>query len=377
MLGFNDQDLAANRDGRLGQGQVPRLMWSGAWRLIVGPAVLIFSLALAVSAVDYALAAVVILVFAGLSLFLTWLGFAFLVDAIDGRVAFVTGLLQPNMVSGKTTSYYADCGPVHKLISHSAYEALPRGLTCHLYYAPGSRSLLSIEPASEGEPKPDHPFGPDSAHVWDRVRVSWVAITIGVLAVLFSVHSATVAHPARPVPVGGTVSDYREYHGKSTHRELYLGSDPGAYTPYAEDSYSPPAPSFGTLIGKELVLYVNDGTRDVLAINDGDGLYASDWYLNPEHQRESEVDQAVIAGLISLFVMAAGVVGLFYRRLFPGRVFASEQAPSDPLFARTPLYSLPSIAPPRVRPWHSNWGPAAVLVGVGCVVFVILAIATH
>lgn len=382
LLRFSPEDLAANRDGRLGPGQVPRLAWSGIWRLVAGPVILIASLAFAVALLDVPLASIALLFFAGVGLVLTWTGFAFLVDAVDGQVAFVTAPLKPRVVRGKTTTYYANCGPVSKMINSHAYEGLPRGLTCHLYYGPGSRSLLSIEPASETEPKPAHPFGPDSAHVWDRLRVSWVAITVGLLGILVGAHGIAVAHPAHPVPVEGKVASYDETHGKSTHRYLYLEGDGDSYTPYSEDEYSPPAPPFATLTGRNVVLYVDEGSRDVLAINDGEQLHAYDWYLHPDHEKTYQTVLAVIAGVISLLAIAGGAVAI----LVGPRIAAAAQppaapaqgAPPDARYSGTPRYAMPSLyAPPSVRPWHANWAAVLVVLVVSVAVAVLIAVSTR
>lgn len=357
-------------------------MWSGIWRVVLGPALLIGGLAFAVALLDMSVVAAFMLLFVGIGLGLTWVGFAFLTDAIDGRVAYITAPLESRVVRGKTTTYYADCGPVSKMINSRAYEGLPRGLTCHLYYAPGSRSLLSIEPATDGEPKPAHPFGPDSAHVWDRLRVSWVAVTVGVLGILIAAHGFQVAHPAHPVPVEGTVASYDETHGKSTHRYLYLKGDPDSYTPYAEDAYSPPMPAFGTLQGRNVVLYVDDGTRDVLAVNDGEQLHAADWYQNPDHEKTFDTVLAAIAGVISLLAIAGGVAGI----VFGPRIAAatrptsppSQPAPSDALYASTPAFSMPALyAPPSVRPWHTNWVIVLGLTLAGAAVGLLIALTTH
>lgn len=335
---------------------------------MVGPIVLIGSVVAALTILpELVLATLVALFAAGVALVITWYGFAFLADAHDGRVAFVTSLLSTRMVSGKSTTYYADCGPVSKMISSRAYGGLPRGVTCHLYYAPGSRSLLSIEPASANEPKPEHPFGPDSAHVWDRLRWSWVAVTVGVLGLALAAHAVAVAHPAHPVRVGGTVSDYYLSRGKVTSRSLWLAGDGNPYVPQSEGAYEPPLDSFSNLIGKEVVLYVDQGTRNVLAINDGDTLHAADWYLHPENEKSFQVINGLIVGGASLFVFGVGVAGILFARwraVNPAAPAAPGPA-SDPLFAHTPMYSgSPLYAPPEVRAPQANWAPALVLVGV-------------
>ena len=326
------------------------------------------------------------LLFAAFGLVLTWAGFAFLTDALDRNVGFVTAAMHPNVVRGKTSSYYADIAPVRKQISRRVYDSLPSGLRCHLYYAPGSRSLLSIEPATESEPKPDHPFGPDSAHVWNRVRGAWIALTIGVLGIFLGAYALSIAHPARPVRVDGTLADYVETHGKSTTRTLYLAGSSTSYMPYGENSYRPPAPDYYSLIGHELVLYVDAGTTNILAINDGGTLYASDWYLNPDHERTNLILNAVAVMVLSLFAAAAGAYSILPAQWRPVMPFAaaatpdiaSDVASTNPAFARTPMYSGSSLyMPPTVRPIHTSWAAAMALVLVGIALFAGLAVVTR
>lgn len=365
LLRFSDADLAANRDGRLGPGQIPRLMWSGLWRLVAGPAIAIVFLAFSLVTLDTILISLLMLIGVAFGLWLTWIGFAFLVDALDRNVAFVTGRLVANAVVAKTTTYYADIGPVHKRISRRTYDSLP-SLMCHLYYAPGSRSLLSIEPADEAQPKPAHPFGADSAHVWDRLRLSWIVVTVGVLGLLIAVYGLAVAHPAHAVPVEGTVLDYVESHGKTTTRDLFLGDYSEPFTPYAEDDYSPSVQPFATLIGRSVVLYVDEGTRNVLAINDGEQMHTSDWYVNPGHEQGSLLLQATAAGVISLLVVGVGV----YRIRSGLRPAQSNQASWQAV--------MPSrIAPPSVRHWYANWAAVVAMTLVGAFMGLVFALATH
>ena len=351
FLDFKPDDLAANRAGSLSSGQVGRLSWSGIWRLVVGPVLLVGGVIVAL-VFDLAFVALTALAFAAYGLYLTWHGFAFLVDGYDGAVAFTTAPLRRRMVRTKNGyQYYANIGPVTKSISMTAYSGLPEGLNCHLYYAPGCRSLLSTEPVTAEEPKPDHPFGPDSAHVWDRVRWSWVLIVIGAVGVLIGAHVIVTAHPAYLVRVGGTISNYSETHGKTTSRYLYLAGDPEAYTPQSEGSYSPAAPDFYSLTGKEVVLYINKGTRDILALNDGDQVYAADWYLHPEHQTVYEATNGSATAVVSLIAILVGLGMLGFGRR---RGASSAADPSAPP---------PLIAPPTVRSPQAFW-PAALVLGV-------------
>jgi hypothetical protein len=361
FLGFSDDDLAANRAGRLSSGQYGRLRSSGAWLLVLGPPILVVAAILALQS-GVALIAVVALVAAGLGLYLTWRGFAFTTDAHDGAVAYLTGLLRRRIVRGRYgPTYWATIGPVSTRITRTAYDSLPEGMSCHLYYAPGCRHLLSVEPASSDEPKPDHPFGPDSAHAWDRLRWSWVLITIGALGLLIGAHAVAISHPAHPIQVAGTISDYVETHGKTTTRSIYLVGDPQSFVPEREDSYSPAPPAFGSLIGREVVLYVDNGTRNVIALETGDQLYSGDWYLHPEHETAFDAVNGAITAAASAISMVVGIGMIAIGR----RRTATAQ---DAEWSVPPLY-----APPTVRPIRTFWRATIVIAVVVSAVFLAFA----
>jgi len=353
-LHFKDEDVAANRDGRLSSRQRRRLLWSAAWRLVLGPVIAAGSAAIAATVLDIAIAEILALIALGLGLMLAWTGFAYLVDAVAGMVAFVTSSLQTYVVRGKSTTYYVGIGPVQKAIGRKTYGAMGAfaGASCHLYYAPGCRSLLSLEPASATEPLPAHPFGPDSAHAWDRLRWSWIALTVGVFAALIGAHLIAAAHPAHPVAVAGVMSNYVETHGKSTSRTIYMDNG-NSYTPQAEDSYTP-IPDFSALIGRRVVLYIDQGTTDVLAINDGDTTYAGDWYLHPDHRTAYEVTNGVVTSLIGGFILAGGV-WLLLRDRRRAEQYAGRAA---------------AYTPPTVYPVRAQW-PALVAVAGDLGLFVI------
>jgi hypothetical protein len=367
-LHFKDEDLTDNRDARLSPRQKRRMVWSGIWRLVIGPPLAVLPMVFALQ-IDIGVVIVLMLLLTALGLFFTWLGFAFLVDALEGSVAFLTGPLKGKRVQTKNGyTYWATIGPVSKQINARVFQVLPTGVSCHLYYAPACRSLLSVEPASETEPKPAHPFGPDSAHVWDRLRSSWVVITVGVLAIPIGAHVVAGAHPARAIAVEARISNYVEVHGKSTSRTFYL-ADGSTYTPQREDYYSPPAPVFSTLIGRQVTLYVNAGTSDVIGIYDGEQTYGADWYLHPEHQTTNEVlnGVAVIAlGALSLLV-GVGMIAYNRRR-------STAEAPALADFGPPPsrLY-----APPSVRPVSQLWPAAALFTAVALTLLLVLGLAAR
>jgi hypothetical protein len=362
FLTFSDADLAANRAGQLSPAQYRRLRWSGIWRLVMGPPLMV-SGAVAAFLVDYPLVPLFALLMAGLGLYLTWRGFAFLVDGTDRTVAYLTASLRRRATATKGGYVYsADIGPVSQSITVGAYNSLPDGVACHLYYAPGCRSLLSAEPASAEEPKPAHPFGPDAAHAWDQLRVSWVLFTVGALGVLVGAHEAATAHPAHAVAVTGLVANYVERHAKSTSRDLYLAGDPDSYSLQIEDSYAPPSPPFSSLIGRSVVLYLNEGTRNVIGLNDGEVLHAAALYLHPENQT---IFQAVLGAVNAALSMITFLVGLFLLmigRRRSRRATGSDTAPPE------------RYTPPTVRPARTGLAPTVLVAAVLATVAALLAL---
>jgi hypothetical protein len=366
-LAFGDADLASNRAGDLSPGQRSRLLWSGIWRLVVGPPLVIGPIAVA-AVFDLAPVHIALLLFASFGLYLTWHGFAFVMDSTANAVAFVTGPMRLSAVRGRYGyTYYARIGPVAKQITRTAYDSLPEGRSCNLYYAPGCRSLLAIEPASADEPKPAHPFGADSAHAWDRIRWSWVAITMGAVGLLMGAHAIVVAHPAHPVAVEGTMASYVERHGKSTTRTIYMAGVDGSFTPQSEGSYDPPVAPFADFIGRPVTLYVNEGTSDVIAFNDGEVVHTTDWYVHPEHQTIYMATNGAITAAISALAILGGVIGVVF-----GRRRIARTATEEPDAAWRPRYLPPTVHEP-VAVW-----PAGLLVAAGAITTALaLAAAAH
>lgn len=126
---------------------------------------------------------------------------------------------------------------------------------------------------------------------------------------------------------------------------------------------------FENLIGKEIVLYVDRGTANVLAVNDGDQLHAGDWYLHPEREWWSDIANAAAVGLVGLAFLGGGIATL--RRRERGMQV------TDPMFARTPLYATPGIMPPSVRPWYANWAAVLAFTLTGTALGLVVALIAH
>ena len=169
-LRFNDEDIAFNRDGRLSPRQRRQLLWSATWRLVLGGAISVVAALVGAITLDSALAILVALAGLLYGLYFTWIGFATMVDATAGAVAYVTAPLKTREFRGRSVNYFVDVGPITKRLKRNAFASIRSGDTYHLYYAPGCRTLLSLEPAAASEPLPAHAFGSDSAHTWERLR---------------------------------------------------------------------------------------------------------------------------------------------------------------------------------------------------------------
>ena len=73
------------------------------------------------------------LLLGALGLHIAWHSFAFVADATEGTVAFMTGTLGCTSVHGRYgTKNHAHIGPVTKRVSSEAYDSLPRR-SFHLY----------------------------------------------------------------------------------------------------------------------------------------------------------------------------------------------------------------------------------------------------
>src|SRR5260370_2210251 len=71
--------------------------------------------------------------------------------------------------------------------------------------------------------------------------------------------------------------------------------------PAAGVGYSPPIPDLGSDIGSQVDVYFNARTAGyVLAIRLRETLYANDYYLNPEHQKDNMISSRATIALLSV-----------------------------------------------------------------------------
>jgi hypothetical protein len=308
LLGFDPASLATNRDGVMTGHQQSGLVWSAAWRLI--PAVLLVPTGLTIAAFAWefwTLAIPLLFVFAGL--YLGWRGLSFCADAVDGDVSVVDGdLIKHAQQTKNGTNYYVRLGPLSKGISKSTYFLLPPSVPCRGYYAPGSRAFLSVEPANTPAPNPRRPFGPSSHAAWDRVRWSVLVALLAAPAVLFGAHLYASAHPAQFRALDGTISGYRETHGKSSSYYVSL-SGAGEFRMRTKPAYfSPPMPDMNLQIGTPATLYVRDQDEEVAAVRfNGDQLFQTDIYANPGLQKSGMQLGGGIVALVGLALLIPAV----------------------------------------------------------------------
>jgi len=297
-------DVAANREARISGRQQVGLWYSGLWRLLGGlPAA---GVGVAVASEPEFLTMAIGIAFVATGLYLSWRGFSFLGDSITRNVAYVTGRIIPESFTSRgSTTYYMVVGPVKTRISRRTYRILPAGLNCHAYYASGSRHLLSLEPATAEEPHPALSFGGDAVHTWDRLRWRMIIAAVAAFGLLAGVHAIAISHPAQPILISGRISSYEETHGKGAYRHLFLDSTPQEFYLDYRSSYSPTIPDLGSYIESQVDVYFNAGTAgDVLAIRLRETLYANDYYLHPEHQKDNMISSGATIGLLSAIALA-------------------------------------------------------------------------
>lgn len=156
---FRQEDLEANRQGRLSLGQIAQLIWKTAVYTIIWLVLFGFGLFVAYAVFRDTHNAqgqrwVIILSLAGVALLLAiylWIVGRLLLDAVRGQIANAQGLVRRTVTVthtqyGASTTYYYKLDKLSFTVSSGAYTAFIDGLQYRLYYAPLSKTLLAIEP---------------------------------------------------------------------------------------------------------------------------------------------------------------------------------------------------------------------------------------
>jgi hypothetical protein len=323
-----EADVATNREARISARQLLGLWYSGLWRLIVGLPLAVIAAAVAwqVPLPSVAVANFFFMAFgiglAGYGSYLSWRAFSLLGDAITRRVTYVTGPLasQVKTSSKGAKSYFMSVGPVKaQIFRKTTFEALPVGLDCHVYYTAGSMHLLSLEPATAGEPHPalQH-FDGDSAHAWDRLRWSVLIPALAVFGFAVGAHNMISAHAAHWATISGHIIEYHETHGKGAARLFSIDTSSQEYNLSSLENASPPAPRLDGYIGDPVDLYVNsESDADVLALRLRETLYKADLYLYPEHEFWGLIWSGAWIAVVSAAALAVFLWWTGYRRKNP------------------------------------------------------------
>ena len=157
-LGFSDQDLAANRDGRLSETQKARL--TRGWRRTLWILIAVV--------IGFGLVATILLFVAqrNNSPILTVIGILVTVinativglgaqsylrtssDIHGERVTAISGVVSHTIrVSGRVATYVLKLDGQEVVVSKPVFFAVEDGKAYHLYRAPASKTLLAAEPA--------------------------------------------------------------------------------------------------------------------------------------------------------------------------------------------------------------------------------------
>jgi hypothetical protein len=151
-----------------------------------------------------------------------------------------------------------------------------------------------------------------------RFKWTWLVIGVGVLG--FSAIAFLGAHPAAPVEISGTISDYEEFTRNNVydHNELSLSGDSSTYT-LDKTSFHPALPDSLLKDGK-VDIWVDSGSTTVIAIqlydeNDANPIkYTTDHYDNPASERSDTQTAGVVGGVIGAILIAVFALMFFLGR---------------------------------------------------------------
>ncbi len=148
------------------------------------------------------------------------------------------------------------------------------------------------------------------------LRFKWTYLVAGVILGAFGVGTYVTAHPAAPVEVSGTISDYREFTQNNVydHNELSIAGDSNTYT-LDKTGFHPALPEEFLKDGK-VDIWVDSGSTTVIAIqlydeNDANPIkYTTDHYDNPSTERSDAQTGGLVLGAIGAIFVA--IFGLWF-----------------------------------------------------------------
>ena len=162
------------------------------------------------------------------------------------------------------------------------------------------------------------------------LRFKWTWLIVGVVVLFVSVIAFAGAHPAAPVQVSGTISDYEEFTRNNVydHNELTISGDSNKYT-LDKTSFHPALPESLLKDGK-VDIWIDSGSTTVIAIqlydeNDANPIkYTTDHYDNPASERSDTQNAGIVGSVIG--VLLIGVFGLMFFLGRRGRPAAAAMA---------------------------------------------------
>jgi hypothetical protein len=148
------------------------------------------------------------------------------------------------------------------------------------------------------------------------LRFKWTYLVAGVILAALGVGTYVSAHPAAPVEVSGTISDYEELtqNNNYDHNELSIAGDSNTYT-LDKTSFHPALPDEFLKDGK-VDIWVDSGSTTVIAIqlydeNDANPIkYTTGHYDNPVSERSDGQSFGLVLGAIGAIFVA--IFGLWF-----------------------------------------------------------------
>jgi len=166
------------------------------------------------------------------------------------------------------------------------------------------------------------------------LRFKWTWLIVGVAVLFISAIGFAGAHPAAPVEVSGTISDYTEFtrNGSYDRNELKIAGNDTTYT-LDKTTFHPTLPDEVFKDGK-VDLWVDSGSTTIIAIqlydqNDANPTkYTTDHYDNPASERSDTQGAAIVGSVIGVILI--GVFGLMFFLGRRGRPAAMAMAGGVP-----------------------------------------------